>query len=54
MMTIRDEFLEILRVLAEVPEPSAKKPCAAEGKSSEGRSDGSYDHANEKSEGAGS
>jgi len=25
-MTIHDEFLEILRILAEHPQPSAKKP----------------------------
>jgi hypothetical protein len=25
-MTIQDEFLEILRILAEDPQPSAKKP----------------------------
>jgi hypothetical protein len=29
-MTIRDEFLEILRVLVETPEPTGKKPPSAE------------------------
>jgi len=29
-MTIRDEFLEILRVLVETPQPAGKKPPSAE------------------------
>ena len=29
-MTTRDEFLEILRVLAETPPPAGKKPPSAE------------------------
>ena len=51
-MGIHDEFLEILRVLVEAPEPIGKKPpCTETGQRPETASEHA---ANKKREGAGS
>jgi len=54
-MTIHDEFLEILRVLAEDPQPSARKPPCPEVAHEGGASDVSRNRGVDKArEGIGS